>query len=151
MAVQHTVDDNPAHTIKDALEDVRLAEWNLMQYRTANARVINTYEHLRDATREAKDDLARAIAEAGISHIDDPAGEFHITFTQQDRGYYDVESLPAVIRDNPAITRLVTDRDRIERAVKTGWLSREQAEAAWVPKPTKPSVRVRPVIQENER
>ena len=142
-----TTDTKP--TIHEAIEHVRDAYWQLRRFEMDNARVLNQYEALQAELIMCRDELAWAIAMQGIDAIDDPAGELQLSYRRTDRGEYDVEKLPAHVRDNPAVTRLVTDRKAIDRAIKRGWLTRDEAAAAWQPNPSKPSVVVKPIAEES--
>jgi len=143
-ATTKTTELSITERIRQALEDLRTAERELQEYLAEWAPV---FEH-RDALQEEVELCKRALLELLTAHDRDYVedDQMSVTVVRADRGSYDVDRLPKTPEVLEVCT-LTIDKRAVERLIRRGVITREQAEAAWVSKPAKPYLKVTPVPQ----
>lgn len=132
---------NTSERIHKLLEELRQAMSDRDEFRAEWAPVLSRYEGLCEQVELAQRELVMAMAEAGIDLAEDD--DLSVALVRPDRGYYDPERLPPQVRTYPGVLRVAVDRAALERAIRAGVVDPRAVEAAWVPKPAQPYVRVK--------
>lgn len=130
--------------IRQALEDLRTAERELQEYLAEWAPVFEHRDALHEEVELCRQALLELLTGHGLDYVEDDHAA--VTVVRTDRGAYNVDKLPKTAEVLDACT-LTIDKRAVERLVKRGVITREQAEAAWEAKPARPYLRVTPVPQ----
>ena len=143
-ATTETTELSITKRIRQALEDLRTAERELQEYLAEWAPVFEHRDALQEEVELCKAALLEVLTEANLDLIEDD--EATVTVVRADRGTYDVERLPKTPEVLEAC-QLTIDKRAVERLIRRGVITREQAEAAWEAKPARPYLRITPVPQ----
>lgn len=128
--------------IRQALADLRTAERELLEYLAEWAPVFEHHDALREEVELCKQALLEVLTEANLDLIEDD--EATVTVVRSDRGTYDVDRLPKTPEVLEAC-QLTIDKRAVERLIRRGVITAEQAKAAYDPKPARPYLRITPV------
>lgn len=135
--------ESPALTIKELIEEYRIAIQERDRFRMDNAAVLNAAQSHEEAVTDAKEALTACLAEAKLDYVQD--GEFEVSLASQDRGHYDLAKLPAVVVDWPGVVMRVANKEAIKKLLKRkrnplSEEERDQVANAWVENKTKPYI-----------
>lgn len=134
-----TAVDVQVATLADLLAYYSQARRALTEYEIERAPIFEMHAILKSNVEEMQASITAAMAAAEIDLVEDD--DFCLTLVRVDRGRYAVPKLPPIGPVWMEAT-LEISKAAVERLVKRGVLSREQAEAAWEPSPVRPHVRV---------
>lgn len=141
-ATTETTELSITERIQQALADLRTAERELLEYRAEFAPVFEHHDALHEEVELCKRALLEVLTEANLDLIEDDQAT--VTVVRADRGAYDVDRLPKTPEVLEAC-QLTIDKRAVERLIRRGVITPEQAEAAYVPKPSKPYLRITPL------
>ena len=141
-ATTETTELSITERIRQALADLRTAERELLEYRAEFAPVFEHHDALQEEVELCKQALLEVLTEANLDLIEDDQAT--VTVVRADRGTYDVDRLPKTPEVLEACT-LTIDKRAVDRLVRRGVITAEQAEAAWVSKPAKPYLKITPM------
>lgn len=134
MSTETTIDLN------EALRAYGQARRTLDDYRGEYAPVFEMAALLEEELQAAQAQLTAALASREIDYVEDT--DFAVTLVQQDRGEYVADRLPGWIVELAGKTVTTIDKRAMQKAIRTGLISDEDANAAWEPKTSKPYVKV---------
>lgn len=135
----------PALTPAELMEEYRLSVEAEGRFRMKHAAVLNALALIVAEREEAKQAILGLMESRKLTNLEDD--HHFISFSQPDRGHYDLEKLPESVRSRPGVVKQVADKDVIDKLLKRkrGGLTdeeREQVNAAWIEHKIKPSLRI---------
>ena len=138
------IEAQDAVTVDQAMAELDAALKQLIGFRMEYGPLFERLAEYEQAVEAAKERLAAVMARENVKGAASDA--FRVTLVRQDRGTYDVDALPAFVRDIPGVVVRTVDRKKVEGLVKAGILSKDAAAKAWRGSPAKPFVRVQTII-----